>query len=188
MKKQKIVILSGVILLGLVASVYQYIAVMMPELVGAADTKPANGHSWSEMESDSDSIQVLGRTITNLAAPVASTDATNKEYVDAAGGMVTYSTCYIVLSSTCASGFTNLAYTAAGSCWVFHSSIGGGASSQALITGVGGGPISFSFGARSSGSFVNDLCASYPPTYPAIMVNNVAMYYTSGGYISLCCK
>jgi len=86
MKKQKIIILSGVILLGLVASVYQYIAVMRAEMVGAADTKPAMGHSWSEMESDGDSIQVSGRTITNLAAPVNSTDATNKEYVDAASG------------------------------------------------------------------------------------------------------
>jgi len=82
MKKQRTIIISGVILLGLIVSVYQYIIVMMPELVGAADTKPAAGHSWSEMESDEDSIQVSGRTITNLAAPVASTDATNKEYVD----------------------------------------------------------------------------------------------------------
>jgi microcystin-dependent protein len=87
MKKQKIVILSGVILLGLVASVYQYIAVMMPELVGAADTKPANGHSWSEMESDSDSVQVSGMTITNLAAPVNSTDAVNKAYADGLGSI-----------------------------------------------------------------------------------------------------
>jgi hypothetical protein len=110
MKKQKIIILSGVILLGLVASVYQYITVMRAEMVGAADTKPSNGHSWSEMESDSDSIQVLGRTITNLAAPVASTDATNKAYVDAASGDPACPTNY---ANLCSNG-GGLAFTYSG--------------------------------------------------------------------------
>jgi hypothetical protein len=56
------------------------------QIVAAVQTIPNPGHSWAEMESGPDSIQVTGRTITNLAAPVASTDATNKEYVDAASG------------------------------------------------------------------------------------------------------
>ena len=86
MKKNYIITALFLVVLTVASSVGQYVTIMRAELVGAADTKPAIGHSWSEMESDSDSIQVSGRTITNLAAPVNSTDATNKEYVDAASG------------------------------------------------------------------------------------------------------
>jgi len=86
MKKNHIFTISFFVILGLVFSVYQHMDTLKIDLVNAADTKPANGHSWFEMESDADSIQVSGRTITNLAAPVAATDAANKEYVDAASG------------------------------------------------------------------------------------------------------
>ena len=86
MKKIHIFTISFFAILGLVFSVYQYMDTLKTDLVNAADTKPNPGHSWSEIESDADSIQVSGRTITNLAAPVSATDATNKEYVDAASG------------------------------------------------------------------------------------------------------
>ena len=86
MKKIHIFTIAFFAIFGLVFSVYQYMDTLKTDLVNAADTKPINGHSWAEMESDADSIQVSGRTITNLAAPVAATDATNKEYVDAASG------------------------------------------------------------------------------------------------------
>ena len=82
MKKNQVIIISAVLLMGLFFSIHQYIETFKTQIVAAVQTVPNPGHSWAEMESGPDSIQVTGRTITNLAAPVASTDATNKEYVD----------------------------------------------------------------------------------------------------------
>jgi hypothetical protein len=86
MKKHQIIIISALLLIGLFSTVYQYIVTFKEEIVAAVQTIPNPGHSWAEMESGPDSVQITGRTITNLAAPVALTDATNKEYVDAASG------------------------------------------------------------------------------------------------------
>ena len=84
MKKRYTIAVIALILIGLGFSAYQYVETMKTEIVSATQTVPANGHSWSQMESGPDSIQVTGRTITNLAAPVNLTDAANKTYVDAA--------------------------------------------------------------------------------------------------------
>lgn len=86
MKKHQIVTIVFLVITALVSSIYQYVSIMKTEVAGATQTIPNPGHSWSQMESGPDSIQVSGRTITNLAAPVNSTDATNKAYVDAASG------------------------------------------------------------------------------------------------------
>jgi len=86
MKKRYTIAVIALILIGLGFSAYQYVETMKTEIVSATQTVPANGHSWSQMESGPDSIQVTGRTITNLAAPVDLTDAANKTYIDAAGG------------------------------------------------------------------------------------------------------
>jgi len=57
-------------------------------IVFAVQTIPNPGHSWSQMETGPDSIQVSGRTITNLAAPSATTDAATKAYVDGLTGSI----------------------------------------------------------------------------------------------------
>lgn len=153
MKKHQIVI-SALLLIGLFSTVYQYIVTFKEEIVAAVQTIPNPGHLWAEMESGPDSIQVTGRTITNLTAPVASTDATNKEYVDAAGG----GGCYNVWgANTCASGYTAVytgtsgtftggvtGYNSAVNEWYSSSGGGvlciiGGASNTAAITNLGGG-------------------------------------------------
>lgn len=55
-KKRYLLTLSVLILFAFVFSVYQYVGTMRTEIASAANTKPNPGHSWSEMESDSDSI------------------------------------------------------------------------------------------------------------------------------------
>jgi len=107
-----IAIVSFLVIASLGISIYQYISTTKADLANAASTKPANGHSWAEMEADSDSIQVTGQTITNLAAPVNASDAVPKSYVDAAGGA--YSTCYTAATTSCASGFTMVASNLSG--------------------------------------------------------------------------
>jgi len=50
MKKQHLIIFTCIMVISLIAGIYQYIQVFQTELVGAFDTdKKANGHSWSEM-------------------------------------------------------------------------------------------------------------------------------------------
>jgi len=89
--------------------VLQYGRTLRGDIVAAVQTIPNPGHSWAEMESDPDSIQVSGRTITNLTAPINSTDATNKEYVDAASG----SACPANYGNLCSNG-GGLAFTYGG--------------------------------------------------------------------------
>lgn len=86
-KKRYLVTLGCFFAIILTLSVYQYWGALNIKLAKAADTKPANGHSWIEMESDLDSIQVTGQTITNLASPVNPTDAVNKTYADSLGSV-----------------------------------------------------------------------------------------------------
>jgi hypothetical protein len=51
MKKQNLVIIFSIMALGLIAGAYQYIQIFQAEMAGAYNaTKPANGHSWSEMQ------------------------------------------------------------------------------------------------------------------------------------------
>jgi len=86
MNKKHLLAIILLISIAVVSSLYQYIRIMRMDIAAATQTIPNPGHSWSEMESGPDSIQVSGRTITNLAAPVNSADATNKAYVDASSG------------------------------------------------------------------------------------------------------
>lgn len=108
MKKHQITIIFFLVIAALASSVYQYIAIMKTEVAGATQTIPSPGHSWSQMESGPDSIQVSGRTITNLAAPVNSTDASNKAYVDAASG------------SSCVDNYGNLCLNGGGLSFTYN--------------------------------------------------------------------
>jgi len=86
-KKRYLIMFIGLMMVGLSISVFQYMETMKTEIANAAQTIPNPGHSWASMESGPDSIQVTGRTITNLATPTASTDAVNKSYADSLGSM-----------------------------------------------------------------------------------------------------
>jgi len=125
-QKRHWIIIFSVIAFIVGIEVLQYGRTLRENIVAAVQTIPNPGHSWAEMESGPDSIQVSGRTITNLTAPVASTDATNKEYVDAASSGGTFEHCYIIrnktTAATCAIGYTAVARgeTSQGS-WAFNS-------------------------------------------------------------------
>lgn len=142
MKKRYLVMFTALMVVGLSISIYQYAQTMKTEFANAAVTKPANGHSWTEMESDADSIQVSGQTITNLAVPVNPTDAVNKAYADTASGGGTYSACYILSAAssgvTCAAGYTSILHHYGSSTpWVIDS-VNGATNALAYMITVGG--------------------------------------------------
>jgi|GEM_PF-3222878 len=184
MKKYKIFIVIFIALMGVGFSIYEYSNTFKTELANAANTKPVNGHSWSEMESDSDSIQVSGRTITNLVAPVNSTDATNKDYVDAASSLGTYNTCYLINSPnsglSCATGYTTLVRTSPTTAgWVFDSSVASDPRGAFFVT-LGGGIIhvttyavdgSVSKYSADSNTWSNAYSCSSGPGYMQLIIN-----------------
>lgn len=53
-KKIILIFLSFLVIFGLFVAIYQYVREFQADFVGAYTTKPANGHSWSEMECTSD--------------------------------------------------------------------------------------------------------------------------------------
>lgn len=108
-KKRYLAMISILMMLGLSVSIFRYIETIKTEIVNAAQTIPNPGHSWASMESGTDSIQVTGKTITNLATPVTSTDAANKAYVDSVSAGGAYQSCYVGAGTSCATGFTLLA-------------------------------------------------------------------------------
>ncbi|MFA5086393.1 MAG: hypothetical protein WC468_02280 [Candidatus Paceibacterota bacterium] len=108
MKKSYLFSILFLIFLTIGSCIYQYVETFKTEITAATQTIPNPGHSWSQMESGPDSIQVSGRTITNLAAPVNSTDATNKAYVDAASG------------ASCPSNYGNLCMNGGGLSFAYN--------------------------------------------------------------------
>lgn len=51
MKKQHLLVLFSLMVIGLVVGIFQYVKVFQAEIVGAYNaTKSANGHSWAEMQ------------------------------------------------------------------------------------------------------------------------------------------
>ncbi len=204
-KKSYLITIIALILIGLGFSVYQYIETMKAGVASATQTIPNPGHSWAEMESGPDSIQVSGRTITNLAAPVASTDAANKTYVDAAGGTQTYTMCYVQNGgSACASGFTILSHFN-GTSWVADNAMG--TTNGALYAfGLGGATttISFCTCAGRDATTAGEICLSMPCEEgtgtacgarfggPGVKINGQWEHKTAtcgaGTFFAVCCK
>jgi hypothetical protein len=58
MKKQKLIIIFGVILIGIIISIYQYSEILKTEVASATSTVPNPGHLWSSIECNSDSLCV----------------------------------------------------------------------------------------------------------------------------------
>ena len=60
MKKHQVVIISALLLIGLFSAVYQYVVTFKEEIVAAVQTIPNPGHSWAEMECNTDGLCVTG--------------------------------------------------------------------------------------------------------------------------------
>jgi len=70
MKNKHLIIFFSLIMIGLSAGIYQYVRVFQTEIVGAYNaTKPANGHSWSEMQCTSDLCVTDGKVGIGTDAP-----------------------------------------------------------------------------------------------------------------------
>jgi hypothetical protein len=155
MQKRHWAIIFSLIVFFVGIEIFQYGRTFKENIVAAVQTIPNPGHSWAEMESGPDSIQVLGRTITNLAAPVASTDATNKAYVDASEGSSTYAECYVLVNaSTCLSGWTAVAtFSSSTLMWSFGGVLAGfpSGSGEYVMMGVGGSQQAFYFSCYHTG-------------------------------------
>ena len=211
-----IAIVSFLVLISLGISIYQYVATTKADLANAASTKPANGHSWAEMEADSDSIQVNGQKITNLALPTSDADAATKAYVDAAGSGGTYSACYVLYSATsgvsCAAGYTSIAHNFGNSAgWVVDTA-DGATNPYAFLLTVGGSLVTASFsychyshgmtdclnylgGSNAGGLACSSGSWSCAATNPAISFGNNNLVRTSPTVLAsaaftfgLCCK
>jgi len=147
---------------------------------------PNPGHTWSLMECSGDSlcIDLVGNklgigtntpsqklevngniklggaspsyTVSNVAAPISSSDVATKDYVDAAGGG-TWETCYLswLTSGTtaCASGFTTLSHYTHSGGWYTDSGTGATNATAQTIT-VGGGTLTYMTG-RCHSSYAN---------------------------------
>jgi hypothetical protein len=195
-KKRFLIMFVSLIVIGLTISTYQYVEMMKTDVASAAQTIPNPGHSWSSMESGPDSIQVTGKTITNLATPVASSDAVNKAYVDAAGSS-TYAVCYALqTSSACLSGWTTVAsYNSSSYTWSFGGVLGGITNTSAVATqlGVGGGMLNVLFDCGTGQNYprgTNGACGTSYGGYMAYgnMVNQYNGFYMGNNSMAFCCK
>jgi len=200
-------IVSLVLIFIVGAEVFQYEKILKGEIVSAVQTVPNNGHSWSQMESGPDSIQVSGRTITNLAAPVNSTDATNKEYVDAASASPLYDSCYVIASPTaglnCNAAYTTLLSNSGSSSWTGYGPFAFSGISSVTF-GVGAGNVTYNAGywyacSESSvpaknnfGQSPNSECVGNGNCFSRISVNGQSIsnciYYGTAQTLKLCCK
>jgi hypothetical protein len=99
-------------------------------------------------------VDVSGNVITGLAAPVNASDATNKQYVDAASGSGTYKACYVINTNatgkTCRAGYTTIASNNAQGGWSFDSSVMGDDSVPIVYLTVGGQLLTVQFDSSSS--------------------------------------
>lgn len=197
---------------GLSISVFQYMESIKTEIVNAAQTIPNPGHSWSSMETGPDSVQVNGKTITNLATPVASTDAANKAYVDSVSGGGTYSACYILYSTSsstaCASGYTSIAHFYGGvgaTAWTVDNP-NGSTNAQGFVMTIGGSSrvVRFSFCHNSwstatcydnlTWARINTYSGTYATNvvYPAISIDTLLDYSgvvsSTAQTYAFCCK
>ncbi|MFA5169354.1 MAG: hypothetical protein WC420_01215 [Candidatus Paceibacterota bacterium] len=207
-QKRHWLIISLVLMFIIGAEVFQYEKILKEEIVAAVQTIPNNGHSWSQMESGPDSIQISGRTITNLAAPVNSTDATNKAYVDAASATPLYNSCYVIVSPTaglnCDVAYTTLLSNPGSSSWTGYGPFAfSGVSS--VTFGLAAGNVTYNVGYwdqcnestypshNNFGKSPNSYCvANSGYCSPRISVNGQSISncvgYTSTQTLKLCCK
>lgn len=59
---KKILFISFLVVVGFSIAIYQYATEFQAEFAGAAGTKPANGHLWSEMECDNSGLCINSTT------------------------------------------------------------------------------------------------------------------------------
>jgi len=89
------------------------------------------------------SVDVSNNRVTNVAAPIDTTDAVTKAYADAAGGSSTFAMCYVLKSATaalsCASEYTTVAkFNTSTACWAVDSQFGNTGTSTVYFGGAGG--------------------------------------------------
>jgi len=161
-------------------------------------------------------INASGNKVTGLAAPIDTTDAATKAYVDAAGGG-TYSTCYVfnlgTAGYTCASGYKPLVWlnqttmglnfdpsVAATVGGAFYVTIGGQMLAASMSWGTNGGAPPILYDTNTNTWNIGATCGEAPRygylttiingySYQATAASCVGTTVTKGTWsFALCCK
>jgi hypothetical protein len=113
---KKILIVSLIVFLGLSIAIYQYAKELQSEFTSAAysTSKPANGHSWSEMECTSDLCVTGGKIGMGTDNPTYKLDVTGtiRGSVDVCNGAGNCLSALATLTNACGGAATNYVYSA----------------------------------------------------------------------------
>lgn len=193
MKKQYLIGLFLLLGIGMIAGVYQYINFFQAEMVGAySTTKPANGHSWQEMQcTDSMCIDTTNKRVgIGTDAPSVSLDVTGsiKASGDVCNGTGNCLSSLATLTNACGAAATNYAYTATAYSGAYcimgtptpatptFPSVAGSATWTCPVTT--GSPISCT--ATRAGAPVNGVCGAAAKAYAAEETAFAGAYCTAG--------
>lgn len=134
MKNKNIFVIGTIACLLLVG-----LGITVVQLAMANPAIPNPGHGTSELEGDGD-LNMNSNKITNLATPIASTDASTMAYVDAQAGGGGYSECYgasVAGTVSCDAGYDKV-ISCQGSCTTQYWSLQGLGIYKAYVTPTAG--------------------------------------------------
>jgi hypothetical protein len=175
---KKVLIVSLIIFLGLFVAVYQYTKELQSEFTSAAysTSKPANGHSWSEMECTSDLCVTGGKIGIGTDNPTVKLEVSGdfKASGDVCNGTGNCLSALATLTNACGGAATTYTYSASaysGTYCVMGTSTptspafpAAGSSTTWTCPVTSGSPISCT--ANHAAAPVNGVCGAAATSYP----------------------